>query len=76
MRVVLVIQLEPNAAGGVDLVDGDLRTVLGGVAVNGRAARQRGRAAQLEGVGAESAAGRHGFDAGEDGTSIWHRLMW
>ena len=74
VRVVLVIQLELNAAGRVDLVDGDLRAVLGGIAVNGGASRQRSRAAQLEGTGAEGAAGRHGGGENECEYVLFHRV--
>ena len=49
MLVVLVLQLELDAAHGVDLINGNLGTVLGRIAVDGGAAGQGAGAAQLEG---------------------------
>ena len=61
--VVLIAQVDLDAAQGVDLVRGDLRAVGGGIAVDGRAAGQGANAADLKGAGviAAGAAGRPFF---------------
>ena len=55
--VVLILQVELQAAQSVDLLNGDLRAALGRVAVNGCAAGQGAGAADFDGALSSGTAG-------------------